>query len=197
MGSCLTLSNIPSEETRILTTQETLGKGLLDQEQQAEGAWESCSSHGSRARVCGSGVSFRVISGQSSCSPKMCGGSGSFLWCTRDSADVDSNVRASGKLAGCFVSPLRLLALPEFLRVRSLASPPSFYPEFSPFVSGGSSVFLIRPSVVRQSRHAVTVAPAEAGGFHPRWPRSGKRASKQSEKIGEDILEEVRFGLRF
>ena len=26
MGSCLTLSNIPSEETRILTTQETLGR---------------------------------------------------------------------------------------------------------------------------------------------------------------------------
>lgn len=118
-------------------------------------------------------------------------------WCARDSANVDSNVRASGKLAGCFVSPLRLLALPEFLQVCSLASPPSFYPEFSPFVSGGSSVFLVRPSVMRQFRHAVTVAPAKAGGFHPWWPHSGKRASKQSEKIREDILEEVRFGLRF
>lgn len=85
--------------------------------------------------VHGNGVGCQVISGQSSCSPNTFGDSGSSWWCTCDSANVDSSVRAFGRLAGHIVSSLLLLALSEFFWVCSLASPPSYYPLLSRILS--------------------------------------------------------------
>ena len=45
MGSCLTLRNELSEETRVLTKQEIfIGKGQLGGEQQGKGTQENCSA---------------------------------------------------------------------------------------------------------------------------------------------------------
>ena len=44
MGSCLTLRNELSEETHVLTEQETLlGRGRLSGEQEGKGTQENCS----------------------------------------------------------------------------------------------------------------------------------------------------------
>lgn len=72
-----------------------------------------------------------------------------------------------------------------------------FYPEFCPLVFRGSSVFLMDLLLWDSSGKRLSSCPAKAGGFRPWCPHSRKRASKQSERIREDFLEEVRFGLHF
>ena len=45
MGCCVTLRNKLSEETHLLTEQETIGKGRLAREQQGKGTQENCFCH--------------------------------------------------------------------------------------------------------------------------------------------------------
>ena len=44
VGSCVTLGNELSEETLLLTKQETTGKGRLGGEQEGKGSQENCSA---------------------------------------------------------------------------------------------------------------------------------------------------------
>ena len=112
VGSCLTLRNELSEETHMMTEQETLlGRGA-----QAEGSrvreprrtrHVACS-----LRLYGDGLSFRVVSGQSSCLAHIWSDSGSFL-ITCASLSQDGFQREGFWEAG---------------RTYRLESPPSFWP---------------------------------------------------------------------
>ena len=62
MGSCLTLGNELSDETLLLTEQETvLAKGCLGREHEGKGTQENCSA----TWFYGDRVSFQVVSGPS------------------------------------------------------------------------------------------------------------------------------------
>ena len=70
VGSCLTLGNELSEETHVLTKQETLlGRGARAvREQQGKGTQENCSAMGLTVSCfMAMGLAFWVVSGQSSC----------------------------------------------------------------------------------------------------------------------------------
>lgn len=74
MSSCLTLGNELSNETHMLTKQDTLwGRNPPPREQQDKRTQENC------LRFYGDGVSFQVFSGQLSCSAHIWSGPGSFL----------------------------------------------------------------------------------------------------------------------
>lgn len=68
MGFCLTLGNKVSGETHVLTKQDFIGKGCLGGEQQDEGTQGNCSvTWFTDSGFNGDGVSFRIVSGRSSC----------------------------------------------------------------------------------------------------------------------------------
>ena len=66
LGSCLTLGNELSEETHVLTKQETLlGKGARVESSRGREPRRTALPCGSQARFYGDGISFRVVFGQS------------------------------------------------------------------------------------------------------------------------------------
>ena len=68
VGSCLTLGNELSEEAHILTKQETAGKeGCLVGSSRARGPGELLCQVARSLRFYDKGISFQVVSGQSSC----------------------------------------------------------------------------------------------------------------------------------
>ena len=121
-------------------------------------------------------------------------------WYARDSASVDSSVRASGRLAGRIGSSLLLLALPEFFWACSLASPSSSYLLLSRILSisfRGKLCFLY---------WTFCCETVQASGYHHDQPRQVVsilgalivgRGHLSSLRGSESLLEEVRFGLRF
>ena len=114
-------------------------------------------SRGSRLQVYGSGVSFQVVSGQSSCLAHICSDLGSFLMVCL-SAKMEISAKDSGRLVGhsmgsCLLSPFAPPKLPWLV-----------------FCS--HSVFLIRiPPDVKQLR---PVCLAKAGGFGQWFPAAAK-----------------------
>jgi len=67
MGSCLTLGNELSEETRVLTKQETfLGKGAQVESGRVREPRRTALPCGSQAQILWNGVSFWVVSGNHS-----------------------------------------------------------------------------------------------------------------------------------
>ena len=66
LGSCLTLRNELSEETHVLTKQETLlGKGAWVESRRVREPRRAALSHGCGLGCYGDGISFRVVFGQS------------------------------------------------------------------------------------------------------------------------------------
>ena len=73
MDSCPTLGNELSEETHVLTKQETIGKGCQGREQEGKGTQENCSA------LCLAVSGFMVMGLVSELSLANHSGSGSFL----------------------------------------------------------------------------------------------------------------------
>ena len=65
VGFCLTLGNELSEETHMLTKQETLLERAAQAERLGKGTQEDCSTTRSQSQVLWDGVSVRTVSSQS------------------------------------------------------------------------------------------------------------------------------------
>ena len=65
MGSCLTLGSELSEETHLLTKQETLSGGAPGGKQEGKGTQENCSATALSLGSYGDGISFQVVFSQS------------------------------------------------------------------------------------------------------------------------------------
>ena len=103
MGSCLTLGNELSEETHVLTKQETLlGRGTPGGEQQGKGTQKNCSA--TRLAV-SSFTRMGLVSGLPLANPQPFGpAQGPSWWHMHLSAKEDSNVRE----IGCLLLPAGL-----------------------------------------------------------------------------------------
>ena len=99
-----------SQETHALTQQETLlGRGA-QVERRVREPRRTALSRGSRLQVYGSGVSFQVVSGQSSCLAHIWSDLGSFLMVCL-SAKMEISAKDSERLVGhimglCLLPPL-------------------------------------------------------------------------------------------
>ena len=121
MGSCLTLRNELSEDTRADKARDFIGKGRLGGEQQVREPGRTALPHGSQSQVYGSGVSVWVVSGQSSCLVRTWSGPGSFLVVLTSLCQDGFQLQGSGRLVVSSV----LLAPPQSSQLVFRAAPHS------------------------------------------------------------------------
>ena len=174
VGSCLTLGNELSEETHVLTKQETLlGRGTRAESSRIREPRRTALPHSSQSQVLQQWGQLPVVPGQSSCLAHIWSDSGSFWWLAHLSAKMDPSVWVSGRLAAHIISSLLLLALPEFFwvsftrRTMGWCVLPPLGPSRILLVSFqvAAPSSLSEPPVVRQFTQVVIIGPGQGGRF--------------------------------
>ena len=123
VGSCQTLGDELSVETHVLIKQKTLlGRGTRVESSRVRQPRRTALHVACSLRFHGNGVSFRVVSGQSSCLACSWSDSGSFPVVRASLSQDGSSVMVSGRLAGHVVSSLLLSAPPKFCLLVFLSS---------------------------------------------------------------------------
>ena len=125
-------------------------------------------------RLYGNGISFTVVSRQSSCLARICSVSASFLVVCASLSQDGFQREGFWEVAGCIVSCVLLLAPPELSRL----------------VFGGSTLFLIGTSCC-ETTHAIC--------YHCAWPRRAVSVNSFLREQGKTFIcfLRVRYHLRF